>query len=99
MIQRQNWMGNGDSDELLQSFTDRHEEADPKAREVLDEFIRITKELPPDSRKRRELVALNESWRDTLSDSEVIKHLRALHPNNAPDGRKRRRLARNRRTR
>jgi hypothetical protein len=84
-------MATGNSDELVRSFTERHDEADPKAREVLNEFIRVATALPGDPRIHRELAALDESWRDTLSDSQVIKHLRALHPNNVSDKRKRQR--------
>ena len=72
--------GHRDADELLRSFVERHSEADSNARNVLDEFIRVATALPPDSILRQELVALDESWRDTLSDSQVIRHLRVLHP-------------------
>ena len=72
--------GQRDSDELLRSFVERRREADSNARDVLDEFIRVATALPPDSILRRELVALDESWRDTLSDSQVIRNLRVLRP-------------------
>jgi hypothetical protein len=73
-------------DKLLRSFMERREEADRPAREVLDEFIRLAKQIPPDSAMWNEVISLDQSWRDTLSDSQVIKYLRALQPNN---GRKR----------
>jgi hypothetical protein len=75
-------MTNLDQIKLLRSFTDRRSEADRKAREVLKEFIRVAKQLPLDADATAwdELAALNESWRDTLSDSEIIRYLRAIHP-------------------
>ena len=72
-----------DLEKLLRSFTERRREADPKAQEVLDEFIRVAEDLPADSGAWDEVVALEQSWRDTLSDSQVIKYLRALHPDRA----------------
>jgi hypothetical protein len=72
-----------DQDKLFRSFTERRGEADPKAREVLNEFIRVAKLLPPDAVVWDELAALNESWRDTLLDSEVLRHLRAIQPGRA----------------
>jgi hypothetical protein len=80
-----------DRDKLLRSFTERRGEADPKAREVLDEFIRVAEDLPADSGAWHEVVALDQSWRDTLSDSQVIKHLQALHPDRPLRKRKRQR--------
>jgi hypothetical protein len=78
-------------DELLRSFVDRRDEADPSARKVLDAFRRVAERLPLDAGEWREIVALNESWRDTLSDSEVIRHLTAIcHTRNPRKGRRRR---------
>ena len=68
---------------LVRSFRERRKEADPKAREVLSEFIRVAKSLPADSSAWHEVVGLDQNWRDTLSDSQVIKYLRALHPDPA----------------
>lgn len=82
-------MNNLDQIKLLRSFTDRRSEADRKAREVLKEFIRVAKKLREDSQAWEELAALNEGWRDTLSDSEVIRYLRVIHPDRR--GRKSRR--------
>ena len=65
---------------MLRSFRERRKEADDKARQVLDEFIRVVNGLQPDSGVWQEVVGLDESWRETLSDSEVINYLRALHP-------------------
>ena len=79
-----------DQDKLFRSFTERRAEADPKARDVLNEFIRVAKLLPSDAVAWDELAALNEGWRDTLSDSEVIKHLRGLHPERPLQKRRRR---------
>ncbi len=72
-----------DVDKLTRSFRERRKEADPKARQVLDEFLRLARELPADSKKWLEIASLDQSWRDTLSDSQMIKYLRALHPNRA----------------
>ena len=69
-----------DLKKLLRSFRERRREADQNARQVLDEFIRVVSDLDPDSRAWQEVVGLDESWRETLSDSEVINYLRALHP-------------------
>jgi hypothetical protein len=80
-----------DCDKLVRSFAERRKEADRNAREVLDEFIRLAETLPADSRSWQEVVSLDQSWRDTLSDSQVIKHLRALHPDGAVRKRRRRR--------
>jgi hypothetical protein len=82
-------MNNLDQIKLLRSFADRRSEADRKAREVLKEFIRVAKNLREDSAAWDELAALNEGWRDTLSDSEIIRYLRAIRPNRR--GRKSRR--------
>jgi hypothetical protein len=64
---------------LMRSFTERRREADQHAREVLDEFIRVGRALEMDSVMWQEVAGLDQSWRDTLSDSQVIKYLRALH--------------------
>lgn len=72
-----------DLDKLTRSFRERRKEADPKARQVLDEFLRLARDLPGDSKLWNEIASLDQSWRDTLSDSEVIKYLRALYPNRA----------------
>ncbi len=85
-------MGNIDPTNLMRSFTERRREADQRAREVLDEFIRIGKILAMDSIVWHEVAGLDQSWRDSLSDSEVIKYLRALHPDST------RRKQRNRRS-
>ncbi len=76
---------------LVRSFKERRNEADPKAREVLSEFIRVAKSLPADSSAWHEVIALDQNWRDTLSDSQVIKYLRALHPDRALPKQRRRR--------
>lgn len=68
------------SEHRLKLFLMRYEEADPKAREVLAEFIRVVRERLDDERVLREIDMLEETWRDSLSDSQVIRHLRALHP-------------------
>jgi hypothetical protein len=65
---------------LVRSFRERRKEADPKAQQVLDEFIRVAKSLSADSSAWAEVISLDQSWRDTLSDSQVINYLRALHP-------------------
>jgi len=65
---------------MLRSFKERRKEADLNARQVLDEFIRVVSDLHPDSRAWQEVIGLDESWRESLSDSEVISYLRALHP-------------------
>lgn len=69
-----------DLKKMLRSFRERRKEADMKARQVLDEFIRVVSDMEPDSRAWQEVVGLDESWRETLSDSEVISYLRALQP-------------------
>jgi hypothetical protein len=74
---------------LVRSFRDRRKEADPKAQQVLDEFIRVAKSLSADSSAWPEVISLDQSWRDTLSDSQVIKYLRALHSDRAPGKRQR----------
>jgi hypothetical protein len=79
-----------DLDKLVQSFIDRREEADPRARQVLDEFIRITKNMPANSTSWQEVISLDQNWRDTLSDSQVINYLRSLHPVRAARTRNRR---------
>jgi hypothetical protein len=71
-----------DSHQLLASFAERRIEADPPAQAVLDEFIRVGQSLPPEAKTWREIAGLEESWRDTLSDSQVIRSLRALLPKN-----------------
>ena len=91
-------MEEADTTEMLRLFAERHSEADPKAREVLAEFIRVTTAVQSDPTVLRELVALDESWRDTLSDSQVIKYLRTLRPRASADKRKRRRVKRNHQT-
>lgn len=73
-------MHDTNSDELLKSFRVRQKEADFKAREVFAEFIRVVTERSDDEVVLREIAALDENWRDSLSDSQVIQHLRALHP-------------------
>jgi hypothetical protein len=77
-----------DLTKLVKSFTERRREADPRAREVLDEFIRVAEALPAESKMGPEIVALEQSWRETLSDSQVIDCLRALYPKRA-SGRRR----------
>ncbi len=72
-------MGKIDPTTLMRSFTERRREADQRAREVLDEFIRVGRALAMDSVMWHEVAGLDQSWRETLSDSEVIKYLRALH--------------------
>ncbi len=73
-------MGKIDPTNLMRSFTERRQEADQRAREVLDEFIRVGRALAMDSVMWHEVAGLDQSWRDSLSDSEVIKYLRALYP-------------------
>jgi hypothetical protein len=71
-----------DPQELLASFAERRSEADPRAQQVLDEFIRAAEHLSADAHAWREIMELEESWRDSLSDSQVIRNLRALVPRN-----------------
>lgn len=73
-------------EEMLRSFMDRHAEADSSAKAVLNEFIRVAEKLPPNSVAWNELASLDESWRDSLSDSQVMRSLRAMRP---PRGRRR----------
>lgn len=65
-------------EQLLTSFFNRREEADPSAQMVLDEFIRVAERLPADAVAWDEIAGLDQSWRDTLSDSQVISLLRAI---------------------
>ena len=65
---------------LLNSFLLRQKEADRTAHEVFAEFIRVVTERSNEEAVLREVAILDEHWRDSLSDSEVVKHLRAIHP-------------------
>ena len=67
-------------DHLLKSFLLRQKEGDREAREVFAEFIRVVTERSNEESVLREVAILDEHWRDSLSDSEVVKHLRAIHP-------------------
>ena len=86
-------MGKIDPDYLMRSFTERRQEADQRAREVLDEFIRVGRALALDSVMWHEVAGLDQSWRDTLSDSQVIKYLRALHSSDGGVRKRNRRAA------
>lgn len=74
-----------DPEKMLRSFVERRAEADPKAKAVLNEFIRVAENLPPISLAWDELASLDESWRDSLSDSQIVRNLRAMRP---PRGRR-----------
>ena len=65
-------------DHLLKSLLPK--EGDREAREVFAEFIRVVTERSNEESVLREVAILDEHWRDSLSDSEVVKHLRAIHP-------------------
>ena len=67
-----------DTSKLLASYMERRDEADPRAQKVLDEFIRLAELLPPEAIAWREVIALEQDWRDSLSDSEVIRFLRGI---------------------
>ncbi len=69
-----------DPEEMLRSFFDRRAEADVPAKAVLNEFIRVAESLPPNSVAWQELASLESSWRDSLSDSQVARNLRAMRP-------------------
>lgn len=79
-----------DTSELLASFKERREEADPSAQKVLDEFIRVAEVLPPQSIAWHEVIAVEQDWRDSLSDSDVIRLLRVIQPDSATKSRRRR---------
>ncbi len=84
-----------DPQELLDSFVERRSEADPQAQAVLDEFIRVAEHFSADDAIWREIADLDRSWRDSLSDSQVIRNLRALMPKSRNGARKPRRTRRN----